>query len=432
MLFVRRLTVASEFLERRQELLKRLPPSSACIVPGYGLRYSTQGIFYPFHQSTNLLYLTGLNEPDACLYLTKDKTILFLQPTSPEKERWDGPKTGLQGAKTIYGADEAYDISTFPHFLNDLIQSNVKIYTDLDLSQNGLEEFHIQEHALSATHPSKDSSLSQFFKFRKPKRSNYKLSPILDQMRLIKSHNEIELMQKSGDIAGQAFEEAMKATKPEMTEHQLYATLDYHSRMLGANALSYVPVVAGGKNALHMHYVRNTDPLKDGNLVLEYGFYASDITRTWPVNGTFTKAQAELYQLVLDCEEFVISRSKVGTSLNALHGLSYEYLRRGMEEILNRRVNSTEMERLYPHHVSHYIGMDVHDCASISRNIPLEENMCITVGIYVPESDMYPEALWNTGIRIEDDVAITKDGPRVLTERAPKQISDIERIMNHK
>jgi intermediate cleaving peptidase 55 len=376
----------SEYALRRQKIQELLPPNGVVLVPGYGLRYSTSSIFYPFHQNTDLLYLSGFNEPNSLMVLTKDKMELFCQPFDINTEKWDGKRIGLGDAVSKFGADKSYPISELSKYLKSIVNEDYCIITELPINAKPsidlLKGTNINTNQGSATHIEK-----QVNELVKTKAEISPLGNIIDRFRLFKSSKEIEIMRKSGKIAGNAFKEAIKATKPGITEHQLHSTLEYHCKMNGATALSYVPVVASGKNALILHYVVNNDVLKDGDMVLvdcgcEYEFYASDITRTWPINGKFTKPQKLLYQLVLDSQKYCIEKVVIGeTSLNGLQDLAYEFLKNGLEKLFDRKIERSEMNELYPHHVSHYIGLDVHDVNSIPRSIILEKGMCLTIGV---------------------------------------------------
>lgn len=279
----------SEFESRRRALVERIPDGSICIIPGYGLRYMTSNIFYPFHQNTNVSYLCGFNEADAALVVEKSSKFekgfqftMFVQPTNKALEMWDGKRTGLVGAKDIYGADESRPIHELPSFLDSLTSSKVKLITDLSLSPHktridSLEATFIKTSSGHATHqPSERLNLPKSVQeYHGPALSFWKSPVVLEKasdylhpMRLIKSDAEIQVMRKSGRISGRAFSQAMSLTRPGMSEHQLHAILNYNVMMQGSESLAYVPVVAGGQNALTLHYVTNSQILQDGDLVL--------------------------------------------------------------------------------------------------------------------------------------------------------------------
>jgi intermediate cleaving peptidase 55 len=375
-----------EYSNRRSSLQSMLPNNSTLLVPGFGLRYATGSIFYPFHQNTDLLYLTGFNEPNAFMFLKKSEMDMFVQPYDPMTEIWDGKRIGIEGAKVDYGASNAYPIHKLESSISALLNEDAIIITDLPLDSapkiNMLAGTFINTLASSATH------ISHPFQ-ETANRCKAELRPVgtlIQQLRLYKSEAERNIMRTSGKIAGRAFAKAMKQTRPGLTEHQLHAILEYEIKMNGASGLSYVPVVASGKNALILHYVSNQDVLKDGDLVLvdcgaEYSNYASDITRTWPVNGKFTLAQSKLYQLVLDVQKKMISKCVAfEASADSLHEESFEMLRKGLSLLFDRTVSVREMRYLYPHHLSHYIGLDVHDTPSVPRSKPLEVGMTLTIG----------------------------------------------------
>ncbi|KAJ3028109.1 hypothetical protein HK097_006029, partial [Rhizophlyctis rosea] len=259
----------------------------------------------------------------------------------------------------------------------------------------------------------------------------------LDELRLFKSEAEVDVMKRAGEITGKAFVEMMRATKAGVTEHQIEASGEFSMKMQGARGMAYVPVVAGGKNAGVIHYVRNDMKLRDGDLVLvdagaEYGHYVADVTRTWPVSGKFTPAQRKLYSAVLKAQKHCISLIKPSTTtLDTLHNESHSILKQELSTIFNRPVRDGEMQKLYPHHLGHWVGMDVHDTEGVMRGRRLEKGMCITVepAVYVPDEERYPEEFRNIGIRIEDDVLVGDTGPVVLSESVPKEVEDVERVM---
>ncbi|KAG1352502.1 hypothetical protein G6F62_002662 [Rhizopus arrhizus] len=421
---------AVEYEKRRSNLMSTLPEDSVVVCLGYGTRYMTNNIFYPFHQNTDFWYLCGFNEPDSALILEKDKSkrgykqTMFVPPKNAHAELWDGPRTGIQGAKEIFGADEAYESTKFTAYLKHIIGSYKNIFMD---SPEKMPTLLSDESAKLIQTGLKIQSILP-------------LSKKVQELRMIKSPSEIEAMKKSGLISAKAFVEAMKWTKPGLTEAQLWAKFDYETRMRGSSMLAYVPVIAGGPNALSLHYVRNDMELKDNDLVLvdcggEYNGYASDITRTWPVNGRFSDAQKELYQAVLNVNKKCIKLCTESSNLS-LHGIHSESVRFMKEELEEIGFNATgwDLERiLYPHHVGHYLGLDVHDLHGLDRSRKLKQNMVITIepGIYVPYDDKFPSKYQGIGIRIEDNVVIGKEEPYVLTSNTPKEVVDIEFCCNN-
>ena len=471
-------TTAIELETRRSKLSEALGPSSAAIIPGYGLRYKTNGIFYEFHQNTNLLYFTGFNEPDAGCVLETDnngqKTFsMFVQPMDPNTRIWDGPRFGLEGVKKMFHADKSYSISQFEPFLYQLdLNTSIKsIYSDLPLTRrlnaDLLQGTHIRVKSASAVHVDSDTSISRYLQeahldmddnasssrfmmdwigHHRPSKNGTRiesLAPIVDQLRLTKSEMEIKIMRECGRITGRAFAECMRQTgKSIKTEHQLWAAMDYFTRMNGADCLAYVPVVAGGENGLTLHYVQNSAPLGENDLVLvdagaELHGYCSDITRTWPVSGKFTSPQAQVYQAVLTAQKQIIKKCQetLNVSLNDLQRETVGLLKDSCQQLFKRTVSESEMDVLFPHHVGHYLGLDVHDTPSISRQTKLKSGMVVTIepGLYIPHSSNYPPEFRGIAVRIEDDVAIggpsTNHAPITLSVEAPKEMSDVEAVL---
>ncbi|KAJ3239089.1 hypothetical protein HDU78_003056 [Chytriomyces hyalinus] len=458
---------ATEYALRRQRFADSIPDGSIAIVAGYTLRYATGGIFHEFHQNTDLFYLTGFNEPDAAMILEKDtskfdgkgfKYTLYVRPKDPSTEIWDGPRAGLEGALEYFGADSAHPIHKLPERLlqvlkNPLPFSGAQIITDLPTSPpmppSGSASLGHAASApstpawtpyatlLSYMHESSTSTTPDkplnLYKVRTL--SGY--NAVLPRLRLIKSEQEIQVLRQSGRIAGRGHVETMAATKPGVSEAYLHSVMDHAVRRRGADGLSYVPVVASGKNALILHYVINRHIANDGDLILmdaggEYGGYASDITRTWPVNGKFTDPQKKLYSAVLKVQKACIDKcnERSNVCLEDLQNLAFELLKVECSKLFKRKLGHAEMNTLYPHHVGHWMGLDVHDIQSINRSTKLRKGMVITIepGVYVPNTDNYPEEYRGIGIRIEDDVVIGEDTCIVLSAEAPKEIEDIEAV----
>ncbi|KAF9994138.1 hypothetical protein BGZ79_001137 [Entomortierella chlamydospora] len=418
---------ASEYELRRTILMQGLPKGSIVISTSHRTRFMTNNIFYPFHQQTDFYYLCGFNEPDSALVLEKNdsprgyKMTMFVAPKNANIEMWEGARTGIDAAKEIFGADEAIDANLFRYRIVDIASRYENVYFDYPTPS-----IFLPMDIAKKLHNRPDSDAMSATKG---------LSPLVQEMRVIKSEAEIKLMRQSGEISGKAFIETMKFTNPDRLEHQIYAKFDYECRMRGSQMMAYVPVVAGGSNALTMHYVNNDQPLKDGDLLLmdaggEFNGYASDITRTWPVNGKFTQAQKDLYDVVLHANKECIKlcTEEHGMSLNQIHDVSMRLTKEGLAELGIKPLLNDVDRRLYPHHVGHYLGMDVHDTGDISRSRPLKEGMVITIepGLYIPRDSAYPEKYQGIGIRIEDNVVIGKDVPHVLSVTAPKEVVDIE------
>ncbi|KAI8822263.1 peptidase M24, structural domain-containing protein [Fimicolochytrium jonesii] len=434
----------TEYAARRARLVSGLPDGSVVVVAGYGLRYATQGIFYPFHQNTDLFYLCGVNEPDCALVLEKTtgagyKMILFVKPTDAHRVVWDGPRAGLEGAVGFFGATEARSIDTFQSYLTTLTSPTATrpVYTDLPLHGPA-------ESILNNTAKPDPSTTSYAFPPRAstphPKPNIHPLAPHLTPHRLLKSRAETALLTTASTITSSAFKAMMRETPlPNTAESDLWALAEYTARRAGASGLAYVPVVAGGVNSLTIHYVVNDQRLRQGDLVLvdagaEYASYCADVTRTWPTSGVFTAPQRQLYEAVLRVQKQCVAKCTVEsrTSLDAIQRECWDALRVEVQKVLGRAVGVREMNTLYPHHVGHYLGLDVHDTFSVSRSTPLQAGMVLTIepGLYIPDTAAYPPGLRGVGVRIEDDVLVggREEGwaAVVLSGGAPKEVRDVE------
>lgn len=266
------------------------------------------------------------------------------------------------------------------------------------------------------------------------KRKATKISPIINQLRAIKSKAEIENMRKAGKISGRSITNAMRRQWNE--EKHLGAFLEYDFKVGGCEKIAYVPVIGGGRNSQSIHYVSNNDVLRDGELVLvdaggQYGGYIADITRTWPINGRFTDAQKDLYEAILRVQRSSVAlcRESANMTLDKLHTVTRNGLTDQLKQ-LGFDMSGNAIDTLFPHHVGHYVGLDVHDTPGYSRGIPLKEGHCITIepGIYVPNNERWPEHFRGLGIRIEDSVCVQDDFPLVLTTEAVKEVVDIEAL----
>ncbi|KAF9125724.1 hypothetical protein BG015_004833, partial [Linnemannia schmuckeri] len=451
---------AQEFELRRTLLMQNLPKGSIVISTSHRTRFMTNNIFYPFHQHTDFYYLCGFNEPDSALVLEKNdspkgyKMTMFVAPKNANIEMWEGARTGIEAAKEVFGADEAIDANLFRYRIIDMASRHENVYFDypspsMFMPMDIAKKLHNKPDSLvtrmkkvfgwDSAKPTSTTftfdSKPFLFKDSDVMATTKALSPLIQEMRVVKSEAEIKIMRQAGEISGKAFIETMKFTNPQRLEHQVYARFDYECRMRGSQMMAYVPVVAGGSNALTMHYVNNDQPLHDGDLLLmdaggELNGYASDITRTWPVNGKFTDAQKDLYGVVLHANKECIKlcTEEHGLTLNQIHDVSMRLTKEGLARLGIKPLPHDVDRRLYPHHVGHYLGMDVHDTGDISRSRPLKEGMVITIepGLYIPRDAAYPEKYQGIGIRIEDNVVIGKTVPYVLSVTAPKEIVDIE------
>jgi intermediate cleaving peptidase 55 len=350
---------------------------------------------------------------------------LFVREKDPKAEIWDGARSGTQAALDVFNADETGDIRSLKRLLSPLLEDASHVYTDItgpSINTSTFLDFF--------RGPSKrPQSFSEMIEAKKVK----SLRPIMNDLRVQKSAAEIQNMRKAGRASGRAFTEAMRQHFTQ--EKHLDAFLAYHFRLNGCDRNAFEPVAAAGPNALSIHYVRNDDLLQPGQLVLadaggQYGGYVSDITRTWPINGKFTPAQRDLYEAVLTVQRSCIRecRQDAHTSLELLHQKAEGELKEELKQI-GFDMSSNAINTLLPHHLSHYVGLDLHDCIGYSKKATLKAGHCLTVepGVYVPFDDRFPKHFQGMGIRIEDSVCVG-EGPLVLTAEAVKEVVDIEAL----
>ena len=423
------------------EFMKRLGRDSVAIVSSAREATRSNDTHYRFRQDSDFYYLTGFDEPEAIAVIApghpEHPYMLFVRPRDPEREVWDGRRAGVEGAQSEYGADAAFAVDEFDEKLSDLLNGAENLYYRIGNGNPDLDERVI-------SHIRRMRAMGR--KGVAPPQAIIDTGSILHEMRLIKSAEEIEIMQRAADIAAEGHREAMRAARPGMMEYEIEALIEYTFRRNGAAAPAYTSIVGGGANATVLHYVNNDAELKDGDLLLidagaEYRGYASDITRTFPVNGRFTDAQRELYELVLESQTACIEMSRPGVSIDELHQRSVEILTEGMVRLgllqgdVAKLIEEEKYKQFYMHRLGHFLGMDVHDVGRYhqrdeSRRVEPGMVMTVEPGLYVaPDTKDIPEKFLGLGIRIEDDVLITDDGHRVLSSKAPKQVEEIEALM---
>lgn len=417
-----------------------MEPNSVAILPAAREVTRSHDTEYRFRQDSDFLYVTGFNEPDAIAVIAPSKDApftLFVRPRDPEKEIWTGRRAGVEGAREKYGADEAFSVEEFDEKLVDYLSGARNLYYRLGNGKPDLDRKLIDQMARMRMMGRKGVQ---------PPRAVIDPGSILHEMRLFKSEDEVALMQRSADIAAEAHREAMRAARPGMMEYEIEAVLEYTFRRRGALGPAYGSIVGAGANATILHYTSNDAQMRDGDLLLidagaEYEGYASDITRTFPVNGKFTKAQRAVYELVLDCQQQCIEMAAPGVTMEEMHQRSVEILTEGLVRIgllkgdVKQLIEDESYKKFYMHRLGHYLGLDVHDAGLYHKDgepRPVEAGMVMTVepGIYIAEdAEDVPAEYRGIGIRIEDDVLVTSDGHRVLTAEAPKQIEEIEELM---
>ena len=417
-----------EFGERRTRVFTQMQPNSALLLFSEIEKRRNNDCSYPFRQDSYFWYLTGFNEPNTVLLLLKteqaEKAIIFLRPRDPLLETWNGRRLGVERAPQQLNVNEAYSIEEFDTVLPKILKNLTALYY--------VPEIHTWGDKLVAESA---VSFSEILDWR----------PMLSEMRLIKSPNEIRLMQQAGQITALGHIKAMQTTRPNRFEYEIESDILHEFNRHCARFPSYNSIVAGGNNACILHYTENDRPLNDGDLVLidagcEFAMYAGDITRTFPVNGKFSQPQREIYELVLKAQKRAIELLVPGNSIKQVNDEVIRIKTQGLVDlgILNGDVDTLieqqAYRQFYMHGLGHWLGLDVHDVGSYGQDKQriLEIGMVITVepGIYISKDADVPEQYKGIGVRIEDNLLMTEYGNKILTVAAPKEIADIENLMN--
>ena len=428
-----------EYARRRKQLMRMAGPDAIVIVAAAPERVRNNDAHYPYRQDSDFHYLSGFPEPDAVLALVPGRapseTILFCRERDVERERWDGPRAGTEGAVALHGMDDAFPIDDIDDILPGLIEGRTRVYyhfgrdTEFDLKLIGWV----------------NRVRAQVRQGAKPPHEFVALSHLLHDLRLYKSRAELRLMRKSAQIAAEAHRRAMQATRAGLNEHEVEAELLHAFRKNGA-VPSYEPIVGGGANGCVLHYRANNAELRDGDLLLvdagaEYQCYASDITRTWPVNGRWSPEQRALYDLVLAAQLDAIDQVRVGRAFDAYHEAAVRTLTRGLCKLgllsgsVEKNLREHAYRKFYMHKTGHWLGLDVHDAGDYridGEYRVLEPGMVVTVepGLYIaPDAKGVPPKFRGIGIRIEDDVVVTDGEPEVISAGAPKGADEIEALM---
>jgi Xaa-Pro aminopeptidase len=422
-----------------QEFMRRMNQKSVAIIPSAREATRSNDTQYRFRQDSDFYYLTGFEEPDSIAVIApgrEHKYTLFVRPRDPEQEIWVGRRAGLEGAKSEFGADASFAINDFDDELQDILDGAESLYYRLGV-QTDLDNKIIRRIAVMRAINRKPIH---------PPRTIIDPGTIVHEMRVLKSDEEIELMQRAADIAADAHVEAMKTVRPGMKEYEVEALLEREFRRNGAAGPSYTSIVGGGANATVLHYINNDGDLRDGDLLLvdagaEYKGYASDITRTFPINGRFSRPQREIYDLVLKTQVACVEMVRPGVTHDEIKAHSVEMLTEGMVELgllkgkTDELIKEEKYKQFYMHGLGHLLGIDVHDVGIYyydKQSRALEPGVVMTVepGIYIsPDTKDIPEQYLGIGVRIEDDVLCTSNGPRVLTTRVPKDANEIEALM---
>lgn len=428
-----------EYQARRDRLAALLPDDAIAIVAAASEQTRNGDAHYRFRQDSNFYYLTGFEEPDALLLITagqNSESILFNRPKNAHEEQWTGKRLGQEGAVTALGMACAFPIDRIDEELQQLLTGKTSVFYSL------------------GSHPQLERKImSALLKLKGQIRRGIKapstlcdLEPIIGEMRLIKSDAEIDLMQRAADISVAAHKRAMQACKTLKYEYELEGELMYEFSRQGCKSPAYTPIVGAGENACILHYTDNNQPLRSGDLVLidaggEYGNYAADITRTFPVNGRFTAEQRQIYDLVLKAQKAGIAMIKPGLQWHLIQQTMIRVLTEGLCELeilqgsVDQLIADMAYRPFYMHNSGHWLGLDVHDSGVYKINNewrPLEAGMVLTVepGLYIsPETPGVDKRWWGIGVRIEDDILVTANGHKILTVALPVDANEIEALM---
>lgn len=428
----------AHFIARRRRLLKTIGDGVA-IIPTAPEVVRNRDAHYPYRFDSYFWYLSGFPEPEAVIVLVggrKPKSILFCRDKHEEREIWDGYRYGPKAARSAFGFDAAYSIEQLDKKLPELLVDRDTLWHAVGHDDawdariaRALNEVRAQARA-----------------GKRAPRAIHDLRAELDAMRLLKDDAELATMQRAADIASAGHARAMRACRPGMAEYELEAELSYEFRKRGADGHAYTPIVAGGANACVLHYVENNKPLNDHTLVLidagcEVQGYAADITRTFPVNGRFTPAQKDVYEIVLAAQAAAIAVTAPGRHFMEAHDAAVRVLTQGLVDLkllagsVDTLIEKGEFRRYYMHRTGHWLGLDVHDAGEYKIGndwTTLQPGMTLTVepGLYIRPGSGVPTELAGIGIRIEDDVRVTETGCEVYTS-APKTVREIEETMRH-
>lgn len=431
---------SKEFARRRKTLMRMVGQEGIAILPAAPVRKRSRDVEYRYRQDSDFYYLTGFPEPEAVAVLVpgrdKGEYIIFCRERNPDKERWDGKRAGQDGAVEFYGADDAFPIDDIDDILPGIMESCSRVYYTMGV----YAEF--------------DARIADWVNSLRSKLSRGVHTPqefvaldhLLHDMRLYKSRAEIAAMRRSAKVAAAAHKRAMGMVRPGIYEYEVEAEFINEFRRNDAGH-AYSPIVGAGANACTLHYVDNREELHDGDLLLidagcELDYYASDITRTFPVNGRFSPEQRAVYEIVLESQLAAIDKTRKGNHWNEPHDAAVKVITKGLRKLglldgtLPRLIKDEAYREFYMHRTGHWLGMDVHDVGDYKVGDEwrlLEPGMVTTVepGIYIPASRKIPARWRNIGIRIEDDVAVTAKGPDVLSKDAPKDPDEIEALMRH-
>jgi Xaa-Pro aminopeptidase len=430
-----------EFSRRRNQLMRMMGRNSIAIIPTATEQLRNRDVEFPFRADSDFYYLTGFREPDAVAVLIPKRPhgeyLLFCRERDPEMETWTGKRAGTQGAIDTFDADDAFPVGDIDEILPGLMESCDRVYYTMgsrpQFDQRVMDWINRLREGARTGMRTPDKFVS--------------LEHLLHDMRLYKSRSEIRVMRSAAKVACCAHARAMQACQPGMQEYEIEAELLHEFRRAGM-VPAYSSIVGGGANGCILHYTENSAQLNDGDLLLidagaEYDCYASDVTRTFPVNGRFSQAQKQLYEVVLAAQTAAIKKVLPGNHWNDPHQAAVRVLTRGLVKLGILKGKPAELirkdayRRFYMHRTGHWLGMDVHDVGDYKvGNVwrELEPGMVLTVepGVYIPAGSRgVARKWWNIGIRIEDDVLVTRGEPDVLSDAVPRTVAGIEALMTH-
>jgi Xaa-Pro aminopeptidase len=431
----------AEYARRRKALMAQMEPNSIAILPAAAVAIRNRDVEHVYRQDSDFQYLSGFPEPEAVIVLIPGREygeyVLFCRERNPERELWDGLRAGQDGAIRDFGADDAFPITDIDDILPGLIEGRDRVYSSM--GSNPEFDRHVMEWINVIR--SKANLGAQ------PPKEFVALDHLLHDMRLYKSAAEVKVMRSAAEISARAHVRAMQASRAGLYEFSLEAELDYEFRKGGAKMPAYGSIVASGRNACILHYQENDAVLKDGDLVLidagcEIDCYASDITRTFPVSGKFSVEQKAIYELVLKSQEAAFEAIGPGKHWNQAHEATVRVITTGLVELgllqgdIDELIAGEAYKAFYMHRAGHWLGMDVHDVGDYRVGGEwrvLEVGMALTVepGIYISPDNQNVAKKWRgIGVRIEDDVVVTKKGCEILTSGVPKSVADIEALMS--
>ncbi|HYN12058.1 MAG TPA: Xaa-Pro aminopeptidase [Burkholderiales bacterium] len=427
----------STYATRRRRLAEAMGAGVA-VIPTAPERIRNRDSHYPYRFDSYFYYLTGFDEPEAALVIVageSPKSMLFCRSRNEEREIWEGLRHGPEAARERFGFDEAQAVDALDEALPRVLENQPALYYPVGADPEWDARAMKWLNALRARSRAGVAAPDRVQDVR----------ALVDELRLVKDAQELALMRRAARIAAAAHRRAMQAARPGCNEYEIEAELLYEFRRSGAQFPAYSPIVAGGANACVLHYVFNNAPLRDGDLLLidagcELDGYASDVTRTFPVNGRFSGAQREVYDIVLAAQRAALDKVRPGNAWNEPHDAAVRVLAQGMLDLklvggtLDEALEKESYRRFYMHRTGHWLGLDVHDAGDYKRSgkwRALAPGMTLTVepGLYIRAADDVPEPLRNIGVRIEDDVLVAANGCEVLTAEAPKAAQDIEALM---